>query len=60
MGDECTCEKCQTVAVNFRGAVAWPVEEAEKSGEGRGNSTREMYLVISERGISLRRQSQEM
>lgn len=60
MGDECTCDKCQTAAVNFGGGVAWPVCEPETPGDGRGSSARELYLVITERGISLRSQSPEL
>lgn len=59
MGDECTCEKCQSAAVDFRVAFACPVGEPETWGEGRGSSARELYLVVSERGISLSRQSPE-
>jgi hypothetical protein len=60
MGDECTCEKCQVGTVIDAGAAAWPVARAEAQAEGRGHSSRELYLVVTDGGISLRQQSYEM
>jgi hypothetical protein len=60
MGDECTCEKCQAGSVNGQGVVVWPVGRPEAQAEGRGHTQRDLYLVISEAGISLRQQSLEM
>ena len=60
MGDECTCEKCQAGMVSVSGASVWPVEGAEAQAEGRGRFLREVYLVVTDGGISLRAQSYEM
>ena len=60
MGDECTCEKCQTGCVNEAGVFVWQVVRAETQAEGRGHIQRNLYLVVTERGISLRQQSHEM
>ena len=60
MGDECTCEKCQAGSVSETGASVWQVVKAEAQAEGRGHSQRNLYLVVTEGGISLRQQSYEM
>lgn len=60
MGDECTCEKCQVSAVREQSASAWPVVRAEAQAEGHGRSQRNLYLVVTDDGISLRQQSYEM
>jgi len=60
MSDECTCEKCQAGSVSESGASVWPVVKAEAQAEGRGRSQRNLYLVVTEGGISLRQQSYEM
>jgi hypothetical protein len=57
MGDECTCEKCQTVPVSEQGATLWPVVKAEVQTEDRGRSQRNLYLVVTDGGISLHQQS---
>lgn len=59
MGDECTCEKCQTGLSNEPGASVWPVR-AEAQAEGHGRMQRNLYLVVTDGGISLRQQSYEM
>jgi hypothetical protein len=60
MGDECTCEKCQAGSVSEPGASVWQVVKAEAQAEGRGRSQRNLYLVVTEGGISLRQQSSEI
>lgn len=60
MGDECTCEKCQAGMFTEPGASVWPVMRAEAQAEGRGRSQHNVYLVVTEGGISLRQQSYEM
>lgn len=65
MGDECTCEKCQPGTVKETGAFVWPVVCSEAQAEGRGRAQRNrtqrnLYLVVTERGVSLRQQSYEM
>jgi biotin-(acetyl-CoA carboxylase) ligase len=60
MGDECNCEKCQANSVIEQGASVWPVVKAEAQVEGRGRSQRNLYLVVTEGGISLRQQSYEI
>jgi hypothetical protein len=60
MGDECTCEKCQAGSVNELGVSVWPVARAEAQAEGHGRSQRNLYLVVTDGGISLRQQSFEM
>ena len=60
MGDECTCEKCQGVSAGERGAFVWPVVKAEAQAESRGRKQPNLYLVVTDNGISLRRQSYEM
>ena len=60
MGDECTCEKCQTGCVTETAVFVWQVVSAETLAEGRGYAHRNLYLVVTERGISLRQQSHEM
>jgi len=60
MGDECTCEKCQTVSVNEQGASMWPVVRAETQAENRDRSQRNLYLVVTDGGISLHQQSYEL
>ena len=60
MGDECTCEKCKAGSVSEQGSTVWPVVRAEAQAEGRGRSPRNLYLVVTEGGISLRQQSFEM
>lgn len=57
MGDECTCEKCQSGSHSEAGAAVWPVVKAEGQAEGRGRSQRTLYLVVTDGGISLRQQS---
>jgi hypothetical protein len=59
MGDECTCEKCQAGAVNEPRAFVWPVACGEAQAEGRGRTQRNLYLVVTEVGVSLRQQSFE-
>jgi hypothetical protein len=60
MGDECTCEKCQTVSVSEQGASMWPVVKAETQTENRGRSQPHLYLVVTDGGISLHQQSYEL
>src|SRR5215207_6812447 len=60
MGDECTCEKCQAGSVNESRAFVWTVARVEAQAEGHGRAQRNLYLVITEGGISLRQQSFEM
>jgi hypothetical protein len=60
MGDECNCEKCQTGSVSDPGAFVWPVVRAEVQAEGRGHAQRNLYLVVTESGVSLRQQALEM
>jgi hypothetical protein len=60
MGDECTCEKCQTCSVNEPGASVWQVARGEGQAEGHGRTQRNLYLVVTDGGISLRQQSYEM
>jgi hypothetical protein len=60
MGDECTCEKCQGGSVNEPRAFVWPVACAEAQAEGRVRTQHNLYLVITEGGISLRPKSFEM
>lgn len=60
MGDECNCEKCQSSSVSETGATVWPVVRAESQADGRGHTQRNLYLVVSDDGISLRQQSFEM
>jgi hypothetical protein len=38
----------------------WPVVRAEAPADGRGRSQRNLYLVVTDGGISLRQQSYEM
>jgi hypothetical protein len=60
MGDECTCEKCRAGSVNDAAASVWQVVRPEAPAEGRGRSQRELFLVVTDGGISLRQQSYEM
>jgi len=60
MGDECTCEKCQTVSVSEHGASIWPVVKAETQTENRDRSQHNLYLVVTDGGISLHQQSYEL
>ena len=60
MGDECTCEKCQAGSVNETGASVWLIARAEAQAEGHGRTKRNLYLVITDGGISLRQQSCEV
>lgn len=60
MGDECTCEKCQAGSYTEMGAFVWPVARAEAQAEGHGRTQRNLYLVVTDGGISLRQQSYEM
>lgn len=60
MGDECTCEKCQTSAAGEPGASVWKVLKSEAQAEARGRSQRSLYLVVTDGGISLRQQPYEM
>jgi hypothetical protein len=59
MGDECNCEKCQGVSFDVRGVVVWQIGKPESQMEGRTHAARDLYLVISEGGISLRQKSLE-
>ena len=54
MGDECTCEKCQASSVSEADASVWQVVRAEAQAEGLGRAQRNLYLVVTEGGISLR------
>ena len=60
MGDECTCKNCQAGAVGDMAASVWSVVRTEAQAEGRERSTRELALVVTDGGISLRQQSYEM
>ena len=60
MGDECTCEKCQAGSVSEAGASVWQVVKSEVQAEGRSRAQRNLYLVVTEGGISLRQQSYEV
>jgi hypothetical protein len=60
MGDECNCEKCQANTIREQGAFVWPVIKTEAQSENRGRTQRNLYLVVTEGGISLRQQSREM
>ncbi|MFL6253762.1 MAG: hypothetical protein ACJ74T_01945 [Pyrinomonadaceae bacterium] len=60
MSDECNCEKCQAGSISESGATVWQVMRAEAPTEGRGHMQRNLYLVVSDGGISLRQQSFEM
>ena len=60
MSDECTCEKCQAATAKERRASVWPVLRSEPQDEGRGRPQRNLYLVVTDAGISLRQQSSEL
>ena len=60
MGDECTCEKCQAGSVTENAASVWQVVRAESQADGHGRTQRNLYLVVTDGGISLRQQSYEM
>jgi hypothetical protein len=60
MGDECTCEKCQSGSGNDTGATVWQVLRADAQADVRGHTQRNLYLVVTDGGISLRQQSFEM
>ena len=60
MGDECTCEKCQAGADGESDASVWAVVRAESQAQSRGRTQRDLYLVVTNGGISLRQQSYEM
>jgi hypothetical protein len=60
MGDECTCEQCQAGSASETGVSVWPVVRAESQSEAHGRTQRNLYLVVTEGGISLRQQSYEM
>jgi hypothetical protein len=61
MGDECTCEKCQPGSVGEPGLSVWPVLKSEAQMEDCGRrSQRNLYLVVTDGGISLRQRSYEM
>ncbi|MDT5272025.1 MAG: hypothetical protein QOH49_4211 [Acidobacteriota bacterium] len=60
MGDECNCDKCQSGSMSEPGLTMWPVVRAEAPADGRGRSQRNLYLVVTDGGISLRQQSYEM
>ena len=60
MGDECTCEKCQAGSVSESGTSVWPVVKSEAQAENHGRAQRNLYLVVTEGGISLSQQSFEM
>lgn len=59
MGDECNCAKCQASSFSDADASVWRVVRAEAQTEGRGRTQRELYLVVTDAGISLRNQSYE-
>ncbi|HEX7318256.1 MAG TPA: hypothetical protein VF297_30405 [Pyrinomonadaceae bacterium] len=58
MSDECMCEKCQAGADGESDASVWTVVRAE--AESCGRAQRDIYLVVTNGGISLRQQSYEM
>ena len=60
MGDECTCRNCQAGSVGDTAASVWPVVRTEAQAENRERSSRELALVVTDGGISLRQQSYEM
>lgn len=60
MGDECTCEKCQAGSLKEPRASVWAVVKSEAREEGRSRMQRNLYLVVTDAGISLRQQSSEM
>lgn len=60
MGDECTCEKCQAGSFNEQRTFVWTVARVEAQAEGHGRTQCNLYLVITEGGISLRQQPFEM
>ena len=60
MGDECTCEKCQSGSVRETDASVWQVVRAETQAEVFGRVRRNLYLVVTDGGISLRQQSYDM
>jgi hypothetical protein len=60
MGDECNCEKCQNGSASEQSASVWPVVRTETQAENHGHSQRNLYLVVTDGGISLRQQSYEM
>lgn len=60
MGDECNCEKCQAGSVNEPRAYVWKVARAEAQAENRARAQRNLYLVVTEGGISLRQQFAEL
>ncbi len=59
MGDECTCEKCQAGTVKTEGVIVWSFGRPDAQVEGRARTPRDLYLIISEGGISLRQQPLE-
>jgi hypothetical protein len=60
MGDECNCEQCQAGSISETGASVWPVVRADAQSENHARTQRNLYLVVTEGGISLRQQSCEM
>ena len=60
MGDECSCEKCQARADKEADASVWAVVRAEAQGESHGQTQRDLYLVVTKGGISLRQQTYEL
>jgi hypothetical protein len=60
MGDECTCEKCQAGSVRDSSVSVWTVGRVESQAEGRSRAQHNLYLVVTEGGISLRQQSFEI
>ncbi|MBV8859589.1 MAG: hypothetical protein JOZ02_21835 [Acidobacteria bacterium] len=56
MGDECNCEKCQAGSVVETDEAV----RAEVQAQGHGDAQRNLYLVVTDGGISLRQQSYEM
>ncbi len=60
MGDECTCEKCQAGSAGEPESDARPFVNSEAQADGYRRSRGSLYLVVTDRGISLRPQSREM
>jgi hypothetical protein len=60
MGDECNCEKCQATSVVEKDESLWPVVREEVPARGRGALQSNLYLVVTDGGISLLQQSHEM
>ena len=60
MGDECTCEKCQAGSARESSVSIWQVVKVESQAEDRSRAQRNLYMVVTEGGISLRQQAYEM